>query len=389
MSLLKLSDLIDDLNQKDKMSEEKDLGYVGMERVAYLKLIKDREATWYKNPRPGWISKRPALSGYSGTPEEIKTSLVADLMEYQNFKGLPSGYVVHIDGTKTSNPYDTDFFDDWLPLYLEDTFDTAILVKDHKIAYWNDCSLHVYGASNEEAQVIIEHFSHRRRPAMAPQPTVSLLVTSPRGLNIYRMPLETKSFTADNYAPEIKDKFERMLEDCIGDEPKGRIGVISGPPGTGKTFMIMSLIERIRDQATVLLIPSSMVSSIVNPSLTELLLSLRRSGQPTVLVLEDADEAIKKRVGAGDSALSALLNLSDGIFGRVLDTRIICTTNISKDDIDPAIYRPGRLSSYAYIGPLTFSQAQAIYTRIGGEGDLEEGTYTLAQVYAKAAKNET
>ncbi len=372
------------------MSEDKqkDLGHVGKPRVDFLKSIKDREATWYKNPRPKWISKRPALSNYTGLPEELKISLIADLMEYLNRNELPFGYQVDVY-TQMSNPYDTDFFDDWLPLYLEDTFETAILVKDQKIAYWNDRSLHVYGASNEEAQVIIEHFSQRCRPRMVPLPTVSLLVTSPRGLNIHNIPLETKSFTADNYAPEIKDKFERMLEDCIGDEPKGRIGVISGPPGTGKTFMIMSLIERIRDQATVLLIPSSMVSSIVNPSLTELLLSLRQSGQPTVLVLEDADEAIKKRVGAGDSALSALLNLSDGIFGRVLDTRIICTTNISKDDIDPAIYRPGRLSSYAYIGPLAFSQAQAIYTRIGGEGDLEEGTYTLAQVYAKAAKNET
>lgn len=157
---------------------------------------------------------------------------------------------------------------------------------------------------------------------------------------------------------------------------------------THNTHLIMALINEIRNKADVLLMPSSMVSSIVDPTLVNTLLNFRDKNKPMVLVIEDADEAIRKRKGAGDSALSALLNLSDGLFGQILDTRIICTTNIDQNDVDPAIYRPGRLSSYVYVGPLDKEQSQRVYERLGGKEVLTEKEYTLAQIYAMASGTE-
>jgi SpoVK/Ycf46/Vps4 family AAA+-type ATPase len=71
----------------------------------------------------------------------------------------------------------------------------------------------------------------------------------------------------------------------------------------------------------------------------------RDKGKPTILILEDADDALIARdqnLGA-KASLAAMLNLSDGILGAVLDLRIIATTNQKIENVDNAILRPGRL----------------------------------------------
>src|SRR6202012_5820336 len=93
---------------------------------------------------------------------------------------------------------------------------------------------------------------------------------------------------------------------------------------------------------------------------------------------EDADEAIGKRDRANLSEISALLNFSDGIFGAMMDLRIVCTTNADIEDLDEAVMRPGRLCRRIEVGKLDHVQAETVYKRLGG---LQQGLYTRGNVY--------
>jgi ATP-dependent 26S proteasome regulatory subunit len=53
-------------------------------------------------------------------------------------------------------------------------------------------------------------------------------------------------------------------------------------------------------------------------------------------------------VAAGDKreAVSSLLNITDGLKGRMLRLHIICSGNAEMVDLDPAVLRPGRLMNH-------------------------------------------
>jgi SpoVK/Ycf46/Vps4 family AAA+-type ATPase len=105
-----------------------------------------------------------------------------------------------------------------------------------------------------------------------------------------------------------------------------------------------------------------------------------------VLVIEDADRCLTSRGSDNISAISAILNLSDGIIGNLLDLRIVCTTNAEIDNIDAALMRSGRLSARIEVNLLDVEQAKVIYTRVGGtqEQVWDKKYYSLSDVYALA-----
>ena len=64
----------------------------------------------------------------------------------------------------------------------------------------------------------------------------------------------------------------------------------------------------------------------------------------SVLIIEDAEKVVRNRNGNGnETAVSNLLNLSDGILGDCLKTQIVATFNTERQLIDKALLRKGRL----------------------------------------------
>ena len=64
----------------------------------------------------------------------------------------------------------------------------------------------------------------------------------------------------------------------------------------------------------------------------------------SVLIIEDAEKVVRNRSGNGnETAVSNLLNLSDGILGDCLKTQIVATFNTERQLIDKALLRKGRL----------------------------------------------
>ncbi len=191
-----------------------------------------------------------------------------------------------------------------------------------------------------------------------------------------------------NYQQEILQKYDRAVGGLASSEPHGRLVIVDGPPGVGKTYMVRGMLQEV-PHTTFLLIPASMIDDITGPGLLPALLDARDSpydGGPKrlVLVVEDADAALVPRASDNVALISALLNLGDGILGHTLDLRLIVTTNAKSVDIDPALVRPGRLLERIAIGPLPPQESSMVYERITGKRDPAPRRSTLAELYARA-----
>jgi SpoVK/Ycf46/Vps4 family AAA+-type ATPase len=209
------------------------------------------------------------------------------------------------------------------------------------------------------------------------------------------------SFVADNYADDVVADFAYIRDELNSDSCHGSIVIFDGPPGSGKTHLVRYLINS-STKSKYILIPPEMVSSLTSPNLVAFLIqqATANKGRPMVFVLEDGDQALVPRDAGNVGVIQSLLNLTDGILGRALNIRILCTTNADSTAVDPAILRSGRLIRRTHVGFLPKKKAEAVMQRLGAEGKLpepkvkpkavgfgestEEPRYLLADLYALA-----
>lgn len=195
----------------------------------------------------------------------------------------------------------------------------------------------------------------------------------------------------DNYSKPVLDLYQEVVSDLNSESPAGRIAILEGEPGTGKTHLVKSLLLDVPD-AMFVLIPPDMLTSLAGPELLPLLLTNKNhyaNEGPIVLVLEDADLCLVKRSGDNMNSIQTLLNLSDGILGSLLDLRIVATTNANKLEIEEAILRPGRLSQRIEVGPLSKTESSNLFRKLVPEANnqpLFKEKNTLAVVYSQARK---
>jgi len=215
------------------------------------------------------------------------------------------------------------------------------------------------------------------------------------------------AFNEDYYMDHVGEDFNYCVQELQSDDPTGRLTIISGKPGTGKTYFIRGLIHVLHEHVFIL-IPSHMVEDLSGPGLVPTLIKARAkssSDKSIILIIEDADRALLPRPsleGAESleveasktsiAAVSSLLNISDGILGQALNTRIVCTTNVSIDEIDPALKRAGRLSREIHIGELSAAKAMAVHDMVSGVAGsgLFDAAMPLAEVirFAKVEDND-
>ena len=268
-------------------------------------------------------------------------------------------------------------------------------------------------------------------PAPAPEGQVYVLVPSSCGITRTSIGLGSCPLNRNNYRPEVIKDYDKIVEDLKSKDPLGRLVIFSGPTGTGKTYLVRALLDSLPD-VMFLLLPSNMTSSMSGPEILAALISASEDGKcecsecsegederdadffanpqtksvsvnpsyPSIsghskkrtiaLVVEDADNCLASRVSENVSAISAVLNLSDGIIGNCLDLRIICTTNQDIREIDSALLRRGRLSKHIEVNSLDVSQAKDVYQKVGGtlEQEWDKKFYALSDVYAMAKNRE-
>jgi len=209
-------------------------------------------------------------------------------------------------------------------------------------------------------------------------------------LELVRIGTAGAPFEAGNYAEGVVKDYKYIIEQFQSDNPSGRIVILEGNPGTGKTYFVRGLLDDL-SKCLCVTIPPGTIAALGNPDFVPLLLRHKKPNQPIVLIVEDADQCLTARNKDNMASISSLLNLGDGIFGSAFDIRIICTTNANLEEIDPAVLRDGRLCRRSEVGPLSAARANEILTRLIPEGTFtpftDEETPILATAYKRAQES--
>lgn len=235
------------------------------------------------------------------------------------------------------------------------------------------------------ARVLRENVTDPVRPPPAGQ--VFMLSQTQHGIQLLPIGLGGMPVVSDNYSEDVMSRFTTARTDLESKTPSGRLIMLDGPPGTGKTYLVRGFMHHV-PKAKFIIVPPHLVQSLADPTLVTTFIhqAMSDKNRTLVLVLEDADQCLSARKADNMSSISAVLNLSDGIIGGLFDIRILATTNTPIQEWDPAILRPGRLSASIKIGKLSLAQSRKIFARVFGSGGSDRASVvtdemTLAEIY--------
>jgi len=178
-----------------------------------------------------------------------------------------------------------------------------------------------------------------------------------------------------NYGEKFQKLHETIVKRLNTPRDKGII-LFHGDPGTGKTTYIKFLTGLIKKKE-ILFIPPSMAETLSDPSIIPFLMEHKDS----ILLVEDGEKVVGSRDGDGSQvAVSNLLNLTDGILGDCLNVQVIVTFNMSRDKIDTALLRKGRLICEHKFEELSMDDTNALLRHLKKDKISDKGL-TLAEIY--------
>lgn len=168
-------------------------------------------------------------------------------------------------------------------------------------------------------------------------------------------------------------KEPKLLESFNIVPPKGML--LYGPPGTGKTMLAKAFAK----EAELPFISTTGLE-LLKPEKTKLIFTKAKSYAPAIIFIDEID-TLGKRDGENgrEVPINKLLSEMDGFSGRKgEDIFVIAATNY-KDNIDPAIIRPGRVEIHIEINNLDKDARQYFLDKVIEEKPTS-GTFDMKKL---------
>ena len=241
-------------------------------------------------------------------------------------------------------------------------FDKTVLILHNKcIIEFDDnyCEISHNGKEdifvNEITQFILKFKERQKR-----QPSeINLIVRDSGGLDLKTMEIKRTKLDIDLFYKDDFKEVDELIRKRLKQKNDKGIVLLHGLPGTGKTTYLRYLIGKIKKR--VLFLSPNVAGNLMNPEFIDLLID----NPNTVVIIEDAENIIMDRKITNDSAVSNLLNISDGLLADFLNVQLICTFNSSLTMIDSALLRKGRLIAKYEFGKLSVAKAQKLSDHLG------------------------
>lgn len=207
-------------------------------------------------------------------------------------------------------------------------------------------------------KIILEVTKFRERQGKR-KPLISLLINTPTGITTKSLDFsKPKLNIEDNYNDDFKEVHQTIYKRLSKKNDKGLV-LLHGKPGTGKTSYIRYLISSLKK--SVIFLPPNMAGAITNPNLISILIDNPNS----IFVIVDAENILVDREKNGNSPVSALLNISDGLLSDCLNIQIICSFNTDLSKVDSVLMRKGRLIAKYEFKELEVEKVKILSQKLG------------------------
>ena len=101
----------------------------------------------------------------------------------------------------------------------------------------------------------------------------------------------------------------------------------------------------------------------------------------SILVIEDAEKVIGSRDSNDtNNGVSNILNMTDGVLGDCLNIQIIATLNTTREKIDPALLRRGRLIAEHEFKELSIEDSNKLFKHLKTKKTTDK-PLTLTDIY--------
>lgn len=210
--------------------------------------------------------------------------------------------------------------------------------------------------------------------------SIYTLVVQGNSYGLVKHKLNTSKYKSEIIDSNYNDNFAEAYSKLVGFLKSDESGLVlfTGDPGTGKSSLLMHLTTICSGLKTrFVFMPAVYASMLVDPSFISFAISAL-SG--CVLVLEDAEDVLRDRNGGGNSnSVSNILNVTDGILGKLINIKIIATIN-KTNTVDTALLRKGRLKLSYSFEKLSIDKSNALFKKLGSE-QITKVPLSLAEIY--------